>query len=161
MVEGDDLRTTVVAVFLLHLLQLVLHHLLATLRVVQDLLQVSDQFLQVVELLVELVDTQTRQLCETHVHDSLRLELVEFEAYLQVMLGVTGGLTIPYNMYDLVDIVDGDDQALQDMGALLCFLQVELRAADGHVMTVLHEIFHAFLEVQQTGATLYQSDVIH
>ena len=61
---------------------------------------------------MQLVDTQTCQLGKTHVHDCLRLEFVQFKANLQVMLGITWGLTISNNVYDLVDIVDGDDQTL-------------------------------------------------
>lgn len=62
VVEGDDLRTTGVAILLLHLKQILLHHLLATLGIVEDLLQLGDEFLQVVELLMELVDAQACEL---------------------------------------------------------------------------------------------------
>ena len=71
VVEGDDLRATLVAVLLLHLEQIVLHHLLAALGVVEDLLQVCDELHEVVVLLVELIDTQTCELGETHIDDSL------------------------------------------------------------------------------------------
>ena len=71
VVEGDDLRATLVAVLLLHLEQIVLHHLLAALGVVEDLLQVCDELHEVVVLLVELIDTQTCELSETHIDDSL------------------------------------------------------------------------------------------
>ena len=62
VVEGNNLRATLVAILLLHLLQLLLHHLLTTLGVVQDFLQVGNQLHQVVVLLVELIDTQTCEL---------------------------------------------------------------------------------------------------
>ena len=71
MVEGDDLRTTLVAVFLLHFEQILLHHLLTTLRIVENLLQVGDEFHQIIILLMELIDTQTRELCQTHIDDGL------------------------------------------------------------------------------------------
>ncbi len=47
------------------------------------------------------------------------------------------------------------------MGTLLRLLQVKLRATDSHIMTMLHEIAYTLLEVQQTGTSLDQCDVIH
>ena len=146
VVEGNNLRATLVAILLLHLLQLLLHHLLTTLGVVQDFLQVGNQLHQVVVLLVELIDTQTCELSQTHIDDGLRLELIEFEAGLQVTLGICGGLTISNNVYHLVDIVHGDDQAFEDVGTLLGFLQIVLGATDCHIVTVLYEVLHALLE---------------
>ena len=43
-------------------------------------------------------------------------------------------------MHHLVDIVAGDDQSLEDMSTLLGFVQIELRTADCHLMTVIHKI---------------------
>ena len=160
MVEGDNLRTTLVTVLLLHLQEIVFHHFLTTLRVVEDLLQVGNEFLQVVKLLMELIHTQTSQLCQAHIDDCLRLQLIKFEASLQVTLGICRGLTISNNVYHLVDIVDGDDQAFEDMGPLLSLTQIVLGATDGHIMTMLHEILDALLQVQQTGTTLHKCDII-
>ena len=73
VIEGNNLGTTLVAILLLHLLQLVLHHLLATLGVIQDFLQVGYQLHEVIVLLMQLIDTQTGQLAQTHIDDGLRL----------------------------------------------------------------------------------------
>ena len=64
-------------------------------------------------------------------------------------------------MYHLVDVVHSNDQSFEDMGTLLRFLQVVLGTTDGHVMTVLHEVLHAFLQGKQTGTSLYQSNAVH
>ena len=160
MVEGDDLRLALVAVLVFHLQQVLLHHFLAALGVVENFLQVGNELHQVVVLLVQLLDTQAGQLAETHIYDGLRLELVQLEALLQVTLGVAGRLAVADNLYYLVDVVDGDDQAFQNVGTLLSFLQVVLGAADGHVVTMLHEVLDALLERQQTGTTLHQRNVI-
>ena len=42
MIVRNNLRTTWIGIFLFHLLQLILHHLLATLWVSKDFLQVGD-----------------------------------------------------------------------------------------------------------------------
>ena len=49
---GNDLRTTFIAVLLLHLLQFCLHHFPATLRIVEDFLQILDGLHQLVKFLV-------------------------------------------------------------------------------------------------------------
>ena len=73
VVEGDDFRSALVAVLLLHFLQLVFHHLLAALGVVEDFLQVGNELHQVVVLLVQLVYAQAGELCQSHVDNGLRL----------------------------------------------------------------------------------------
>ena len=95
---------------------------------------------------MELIDTQTCELGETHINDSLRLELVEFEAYFEVALSVGRCLTVTDDTNHLVDIVDGDDQTLEDVGTLLSLAQVILGATDRNVVTVLYEILDALLE---------------
>ena len=57
-------------------------------------------------------------------------------------------------MHHLVDIVAGNDQSLEDMSALLGFVQIELRTADCHLMTVIHEIADALLQREQLRAKL-------
>ena len=146
VVEGDNLGTALVAILLLHLEQILLHDLLATLGVVEDLLQIGDELLQIVELLVELVDAQTCELSQTHVDDGLRLKLVEIEAGLEVALGVGRRLTVSNNVYHLVDVVHGDDQAFEDVGTFLSLAQVVLGATDGDIVTVLDEVLDALLE---------------
>ena len=86
VVEGDNLCTTLVAILLLHLQQVLLHHLLTALGIVENLLQVGDELHQFVVLLVQLLDTQAGELCQTHIDDSLRLKLIQFETSLQVTL---------------------------------------------------------------------------
>ncbi len=168
MIEGDNLCLALIAILFLHLQQVFLHHLLATLRIIQDFLQVSNEFHQVVVLLVQLIDTQAGQLAQTHIYDSLRLQLVEFEALLQVTLGVGRCSRLTDDVYHLVDIVHGNDQALQDVGTLLRLLQVELRATDSHLMTVFDEIADAFTQRKKlrthfsmSAGNGHQGDIVH
>ncbi len=112
VVEGDNLGTTLVAILLLHLLQLILHHLLTTLRIVENLLQVSNKLHQVVIFLMQLVNTQAGELTQAHINDSFRLQLVQVKTSLQITLGITGCLAVPDDMNNLVDVVDGDNQTL-------------------------------------------------
>ena len=76
MLVRNNLCAACIAILLLHFQELLLHHLLATLGVVEDFLQVVDELHQVVELLVQLVNTQTGELAQAHVNNGLRLQFV-------------------------------------------------------------------------------------
>ena len=110
---------------------------------------------------MELLNTQTGELSQTHIDDSLRLELIEIEASLQVTLGISRSLRVADDTNHLVDIVHGDDQTFEDVGTLLGFLQVVLCTTDRHIVAMLNEVLDTLLECKQTRTTLYQSNVIH
>ena len=152
---------TCVTILLLHLVEFILHYLLAEFRIVQNLVQVVDGLHQLVEFIVQLFQTQACQLAEAHIHDGLTLKFIEFEALLQVALGIRRSLAGSDNMYHLVDVVAGNDQALENMSTLLSLLQFELGAADRNIMTMLYEILHTLLQAQKTWTAINKSDAIH
>ena len=156
-----DLRAALVAVFLLHLEQFVLHHLLAEFGVVENLLQIVDELHQLVILVVQLVHLQTRELAQTHVDDGAGLDFIEVEALHEVLDGLLGGLRRADEVYHLVDVVASHDEGFEDMGAVLGLLQVVTGAADGHVMTVVDKMAHAVLEREQFRTAMHQGDAVH
>ena len=109
---------------------------------------------------MQLVHAQARKLGEAHVHNGLRLKGVEVEALLEVGLGVGRRLAATNDVYYLVDVVAGNDEAFEDMGAFLSFLQIKLCATYRHLMTVLHEVFHTILESKQTRTSLDERNAI-
>ena len=153
--------TTCVTILLLYLVEFILHYLLAELRIVQNLVQVVDGLHQLVEFIVQLLQTQACQLAEAHIHDGLTLKFIEFEALLQVALSIRRSLAGSDNMYHLVDVVAGNDQALENMSTLLSLLQFELGAADRNIMTMLYEILYTLLQAQKTWAAINKSNAIH
>ena len=102
---GHDLGAALVAVLVLHLYELVLHHLAAEAVVGEDLVVVFNLLLQVVKLAVELLLLQTGELGQTHVHDGLRLHLVQSETLLQVFLSLLGRLAALDDLHHLLDVV--------------------------------------------------------
>ena len=48
---------------------------------------------------------------------------------------------------DVVDVIQGNDQALQDVGSLLGFAQVKLGAPNHHFVAVLDVVHHHLLQV--------------
>ena len=169
VVEGNDLRLALVAILLLHLQEVLLHHLLAALRIIQDFLQIGDELHQVVILLMQLVDTQARQLAQSHVDDGLRLQFVEIESFLEVALGVSRCLALADDVDHLVDIIHGNDESFKNVSSFLSLFQVVLRTADGHLMAMIDEIADTFAQAQQAWtkpcpvASLdgHKSDVVH
>ena len=152
---------TCVTILLLHLVEFILHYLLAELRIVQNLVQVVDGLHQLVEFIMQLLQTQACQLAEAHIHDGLTLKFIEFETLLQVALCIRWSLAGSDNMYHLIDVITSDDQALENMSTLLRLLQFELGAADCNIMTMLYEILHTLLQAQKTWAAINKSDAIH
>ncbi len=88
------------------------------------------------------------------------MEFIDVEPLLQVALCIGRRAGSPDDMHHLVDIVAGDDESFEDMGSLLGLAQVEFRAADGHVVTVLDEIAHTLLQREQTRTAFDQSDAV-
>ena len=150
-----DLGTTGIAILFLNLLKLILHDLLAQFGIVKDCLQMGDELLQLFILVAQLVHAQTCELCQTHVYDGLRLELVKLETLLKVALGVDGGLAGSDDVDHLIDIVARDDETLNDVGTVLCFLQVKLGAADHNIVTMLYEVGDAVFQREKTRTALH------
>ena len=110
---------------------------------------------------MELVHTQAGQLTQAHIDNGLTLQFVEFETRFQVALGLNRGLTATNNMHNFVDIVASYNQTFENMGTLLRLFQVVFRAANGHIMPVLHEILHTFFQAQQAWTALHKGNTIH
>ena len=161
VVVGLDHGAACVTILLFHLVEFVLHHLLAKLRVIENLVQIVDGLHQLVKLVVQLLQAQACELTQTHIHNRLALQFIQLETLLQIALSIRRSLAGTDDMYHLVDIVAGDDQSLEDMSTLLCLLQFELSTTDRHVMTMVYEILHALLQAQQARTATHKGDTIH
>ena len=109
---------------------------------------------------MQLLLLQTRELCQAHFDDGLRLHLVEFEAVHQSLLGFGGCLAGADEANYLVDVVRGNDEAFQNVGTLLRFAQFELRAANDDIVAVLHEDLYAVFQRQRLGASVYEAHAV-
>ena len=160
MLERLDFCTTFVAILILNLVKLVLHHLLAKLWVVEDRLQVSYLTLKFLVLGMQLIHTQTSKLSQAHVYNSLRLDFVELESFLQVALCVAWCLRGTDNMNHLVDIVACNDESFKDMCTFLCLLKVELGTTYCNVMTMLYKVLNTFLKSKQAWTAIDQCNAV-
>ena len=156
-----DFGAALVAVFFFHLDEFVLNDLAAELVVHQDFLQVSNLFLDFLVFGVQLVLHQACELAQTHLNDGTALYLSQLETLHQPRDGISGRLGGTDDADYFVDIVRSDDQTFQNVGTLLSLAQVELRAADNDVVTMLYEVFDELFQVQQARTSVYQCHVVH
>ena len=156
-----NLRAALVGIFLLNLNQFVLDKVVAHGLAVEQVVEVGNQFLQLRVLGFQLVDTQACQLAQTHIHDGFRLQVIKVKARLKVRLCVCRCAAGADDTHYLVDVVHRGNQALQDMRALLCFLQLEAGAARYDLHAVLNECAYQLLEVQQHRAAFHQRNAVH
>src|SRR5690606_629052 len=63
--------------------------------------------------------------------------------------------------HDFVDIAHGEDQAFEDVPALLRLFQQEPRAADDHFLAVLDEVLNQLFQAHRPRLTVHQCDVDH
>ena len=123
----DYLRTTLVAVLLLHVEQLLLDDLHLHLDTRQNVVEILDRTLQLVALGHELLARQSYQRTQSHLDDSRRLQLRQIEARLQRLLGLVDGLRSSDDIDNLVDVVLRRNQTQNYMQPLFGLLQIEAR----------------------------------
>ena len=156
----DDLAATLVTILLLDLKELFADELCTQFLVSEEGLQALDLLHQGSVLFLQLLTLQTGEGTQTHIHDGTRLDEREGEALhklLDSFLRLTGRTD---DADDLVDIVDSDDQALEDVDTLLGLAQLKLRTAVDDIVTVLDEELDEVTKVQQLRAALHERNII-
>ena len=131
-----------------------------TLHAVQDVLQIRDDRHQLVVLGAELVALQARQLLESHVQDGTGLNFTEFKLLHQAIARLLRRFAGTNQRDDRVDVVEGNDQALQNVGPFFRLAQIKLRATDHHIVPVLDVVRHHLLQVEQLRTAFHQGDVV-
>ena len=120
----------------------------------ENLEEVGYLCLQALDFLLDLMAFHIGQLSETHLDDSLSLYLVKTEALHQ--RGTRGRLVLARadNADNLVDKVDRDLQALENVHSVLSLLEVELRSAADNVLLELDVALEHILEREDLRLTV-------
>ncbi len=108
------------------------------------------------QFFLELLDLQSREAGQAHVEDGLGLFGAELEALAQAggrFLGVLGSAD---DLHDLVDVVDGDLQPLEDVLALSRHPEAVLGALHDHRVPVIDEVPEDRLEVHHPGNPVHE-----
>src|SRR2546422_318473 len=156
-----DPRAPLVAVLLAQRAQLVGDDLRDLALVGEDGAVAHDRLLGLGVLRDDLVALETGQALEAHVEDGLRLELREREGRHQALArggGVDGGAD---DADRLVQVLDRDLEASQDVEPLLGLAQIVDRAADDDLAAVLQEHLQRVLQAEQLRPPLDDRQHVH
>ncbi len=142
------------------LLQLVGHESLDACRAAEDLLQFGDLGRQLVALGLQLDAGELGEPAEPQLQDVVGLQRAEVEHLLQPrarLVGVVGGAD---DLDDLVDVEDRDEEALDQVQALLAAREPELRAARDDADAVVEVDLQQLAQAQGLRAARDEGDVV-
>ena len=146
-----DLRPALVREELPHLAQLAHDHLQEHLLRGEDLLEADDGALDLGQLLQDLLPLQAGQALQLHLQDVAGLDLGERKPLHELVArGVAVGRLLD-ELDDLVDVVERDLQAEQDVLPLARLAQLVAGAPGDHVPPVGDEPLQELLQVEGAG----------
>ncbi len=157
-VVGDEATAPVVAELLSDLRELVFDDLPPPGRVGEDRLEIGDPLVELRQFGTQLVDLERREPAKRHVEDGVRLDLGELEPLDQPAAGVGRVGRTADDRHDLVDVVDGDDEAFEDVGTGLGLIEPELRPALDDLHLVVEVVPDHLGDVQRPGNPVDQGD---
>ncbi len=132
-----DRRAALVGELRADLGEFVLDDLQHEAHVGQHALEPVDLATKLSELLLDLVALEADETTQAHLEDRIGLGLRELEALHEARLGFDVGLGPADDLDDLVDVVQRNDVALEDVGALLGLSELVAGASDDHVLLML------------------------
>src|SRR5215471_4301871 len=142
----EDFRTAIIAVLRLHLFQLVNDDLHQQRLARENRAEPLDRLQQLGELVEDLLPLETSEALQLHVEDRLGLNLRQAEGCDQAVPRFGDGLGRANQLDHLVEMIDRDAQAFEDVVSRLSFPEVELRSPPDDVTPELDE---ALDELQQ------------
>ena len=156
-----DVRAARIAIFFGHGLDILLDDQQDFLRAGQQVLQKGDALEGLLLLVFDLFPFQGCQAAELHIQDSLRLPFAQREAAHQALFGGLGVGGIADGGNDLIQVLQSDQQAGQDVGALARFSQVKLGTAADHFFAMLDKDLQRTLEGKQARHAIHQRQQLH
>ena len=109
----------------------------------------------------ELVLLHAGELAQAHFHHGACLHVRQAEAFHQPRAGLIGRFRLADDADGLVQVVQYNHEALEQVRPFLGLGQVEAGAAGDHLVAVFHEVVYHVLQAQQAGAAMHQGDVVH
>ena len=155
-----DVGAAAVAVALADVLQLGFDDAALQLVRRQHGVQVVHQAHQLLVLGHDFVALEAGEALQAHVENGTGLHLAQGEALDELPAGHFGVARTADEGDDFVEVVEGDEQALKDVGPLLGLGQLVLRAAHDDLGAVLDEVVDELLQVQRHRPAFHQADVV-
>ena len=157
-VGRDDLGAPVVAVLLDDLRELERDDLALTLRLGEHVLEVFDLTLEIGEPVDRLLPLHRREATQLRVEDVRGLDLVDVEQRHQPGARGVGVLRAADQRDDLVEHVEGLDQAAQDVGLLLGAPQAEPRPAHDDLDLVPDPVRDELVQAQRPRHVVHERE---
>lgn len=129
--------------------------------VLEDRLQAGDLLHEPPVLLQKLLPFQGHEALEAHVQDGLGLGLGEAEAFHEGDAGLGGVLGAADQGDDLVNVVQGDEEAFQDVGPLLRLPELKEAPAAHHLLAVVQVVAHQVQEGEDLGLPVHDGEEVH
>ena len=136
----DDLGAALVAVLLFDLGELVADDVANLLLAGENGFQLRNPFLNLLVLGNDLLPLHAGQSLQLEVEDGLRLPLGKLVALNQAAAGCRGGLGASDQLNDVVEIVEGGDEAFQNVRPLPRLAQLERRPPANHVASKVEDV---------------------
>ena len=132
------------------------------LRALEQILEVVDALHQLLVLFLDLVALELGEAAELEVEDGLRLAVAHLPRLRhELRLGVFGRVGAADGGDDLVEVLEGDQVALQDVLAVARLLELELRAAADDLAAVVDVGLEHLLEAHRLRLPLVERDHVH
>ncbi len=127
----------------------------------EDELEAGYLFLQVAVLVVDLLALEPGEALQAHVEHGLRLRVRQLELAHEADLGLGPVLGRADEGDDRVEVVERDEVALEDMGALARFPQLEVGPAPHDHYAVVEVVAQHLLEGEDARRVLDDDHVVH
>ena len=108
--------------------------------------------LQLLEVVQDLLPLEAGEALELHLQDGVGLDDAEGEPLEQAGPGLPRGLAAADELDHLVEVIEGDHEAFQDVGPGFGLLELEDRAPAHHLAAELQEVLAGLEEVQDLRA---------
>ena len=118
-------------------LEVVLDHVQDFARVFQQVFQRCNLLDELFVLKLDLLPFKSRQAAKLHIEDGLGLDFGELESLYESLPGRIGVGGAADRIDDLVQILQSDAQAFQDMGAVFGTCQLEFATAPDDLLTMI------------------------
>ena len=125
----------------------------------EQVLVVGDALAQVGDLVDELLAREAREAAQAHLQDGLGLHVVQAEGVEHALLGLCVVARGADDVDDLVDVVDRDEQALEDVDAGARLVEVVLGAAGHDVDLMIDVVVEHLAQREGLGHAVHQRDV--
>ena len=113
----------------------------------EDVAELEDEFFQRHVFGLDLAALQAGELVEAELEDGVGLDLGERILRHQLHLGLVAVGRGADDLHEVVEVIEGDDVAFEDVGAGLGLGEAELGAARDHVAAVVDVALEEFLDV--------------